>query len=179
MRPTRLAACYAALTILPVTGAAQPKVDLTGRWTLVRDSAGRTPTPPSTPPRNDLGTGWGETITITQSPDRLIVEYPYFRPFELQPPVKLVFALDGSETRNSVMMGRGIQVETARVTWRGAQPVITTRYTFPDPTTGRPTTGRVTRALSLESPSSLLIETVYDGVLGGPPSTSRAVYRRR
>jgi len=126
-----------------------------------------------------MGSGWGQTITIAQTPDRLTVAYPFYSPYDLQPPLEFVFALDGSETKNSVSMGRGTQVETARAAWRGDQLVITTTYTFPDPATDQPTTGTVTRTLSLASPTTILIEMAIEGVLGAPASSSRTLYRKR
>ena len=64
--------------------------------------------------RGDMGSGWGSTITITQDAARLTVEYAFFSRGDMQPPLKFVYALDGSETKNSVMMGRGIQGQTSR-----------------------------------------------------------------
>jgi hypothetical protein len=62
----------------------------------------------------DVGSGWGSTITITQSATSLTVEYAFFTRGDMQPPLKFVYALDGSESKNTVMMGRGIQTQTAR-----------------------------------------------------------------
>jgi hypothetical protein len=36
----------------------------------------------------------------------------------------------------------------------------------------------VKRTLSLEAPTSLVVETTIGGLLGGPPTTSRTVYTR-
>ena len=96
----------------------------------------------------------------------------------MQPPLKFVFALDGSETKNSVMMGRGIQAQTSKTAWDGAKLVITTAHSFENPANGQPMKIEVKQTLSLESPTSLVVETMRSGVLGGAPATTRTVYRK-
>jgi len=125
-----------------------------------------------------MGSGWGRAITITQDPSGLIVEYAFFVPYDLQPPFRFLYALDGSETTNSVNLGLGPQVQRSRAAWRGDTLVITTVQTFPHPRDRRPVPYAVTRSLTHVAPGSLLIETVIDGVLGGPPTTTRTVYRK-
>jgi hypothetical protein len=56
--------------------------------------------------------------------------------------------------------------------------VITSAYSFTDPQSGKPATAEVKRTLKLESPTSLSIETIYGGVMGGPPTTTRTTYRK-
>ncbi len=96
-----------------------------------------------------MGSGWGSTITVTQDAARLTVEYAFFGRGDMQPPLKFVYALDGSETKNSVMMGRGMQVQTSRTAWDGAKLKITTLHTLADPATGKPMTAEVVQTLSL------------------------------
>jgi len=146
--------------------AAQTRPDFAGRWTVEPDTAG------------DLGSGWGSSITITQDANRLVVEYAFFEPREMQPPLSFVYALDGSETTASVMLGRGIQTQTSSARWDGASFVITTRHPFENPVTDEPMTSVVRRTISLESPTSLIVVTERQGVLGGPSSTTRTVYRK-
>ena len=64
-----------------------------------------------------MGSGWGPTINITQDTNRLTVEYTVFSRYDLQPPLKFTYPLDGSEGRNTVTMGRGEQLETSRARW--------------------------------------------------------------
>ena len=92
--------------------------------------------------------------------------------------MKFVYALDGSETRNTVMMGRGIEVQMSRATWDGHALAITTTHALTDPVSGKPLTVDVKRRLTLESPTSLVVEVTRDGVLGGKPSTTRTTYRK-
>jgi hypothetical protein len=126
-----------------------------------------------------LGSGWGSTITITQDDARLTVEYAFFGRGDMQPPLRFAYALDGSRTTNSVMMGRGIDQRTSRAAWNGDRLAITTTYTIPNPAgSGAPLTTEMTQVLSLESPASLVVETTRAGVMGGAPSTNRTVYRK-
>jgi hypothetical protein len=167
---------------------AQATPDFSGRWTTDPDPAAAAAQPargggPGTAGRGgqpaDVGSGWGSTITMTQTATSLTVEYAFFtRAGDMQPPLKFVYALDGAESKNTVMMGRGVQVQTARAAWNGDALVITTLHTFTDPQTGKPATAEQKRTLKLESPASLVVESIIAGVLGGPPVTSRTVYRK-
>jgi len=165
----------AAVILLAVSATAQTRPDFSGRWTSGPEPAA---TGRSGEPAGDMGSGWGSSITITQTAERMTVEYVFFARGDMQPPLRFVFALDGSETKNSVMMGRGIQTQTSKTAWEGDKLVITTTHSFAHPETGQPLTSEVKRTLTLESPTSLIIETTRNGVLGGPSSTTRTVYRK-
>jgi hypothetical protein len=102
----------------------------------------------------------------------------FFTRGDMQPPLKFTYPLDGSETTNTVMMGRGIQTQTSRSAWDGPALVITTMHPFAHPETGQRMLVEVKQSLTLESPNSLVVETRRAGVLGGPASTSKATYRR-
>jgi hypothetical protein len=171
-----------ALLALPPAIAGEPRPDFSGRWTAQPEAK-----PPTTTldgvldePPGDPGSGWGNDLTIGQSADRLTLDYVFFGPMDMQPPLRFVFALDGTETQNTVMMGRGLDVQTSRAVWDGGTLVITTTHRFTDPGTGEPMTCEVARRLSLGPPGSLVlvVETTRSGVLGGSASTSRTVYRR-
>ena len=170
---------------------AQAKPDFSGRWTTDPDPAapppaattGRAGAPPAAGGQRggrsgDMGSGWGSTIAITQDGARLTVEYAFFSRGDMQPPLKFVYNLDGSETKNSVMMGRGIQGQTSKTAWEGDRLAITTVHTFPDPAGDKPTMVEVKQVLSLESPTSLVVETTRTTPLGGPAKTTRTVYRK-
>ncbi len=164
MKPVTL---LLAIALLTTSAAAQPHPDFPGRWTSERaQTAG------------SMGSGWGPTITVTQDANRLTVEYPFYTPYDMQPPLRFTYALDGSETKNRVTMGRGLQVQSARAEWKGRQLVITTTLPFSNPDNGRPMTSEVTRTLTLESPTSLVVETVFGGALGGPSTTTRTSYHK-
>src|SRR5262245_16594707 len=126
----------------------------------------------------DRGSGWGTTITITQDATRLRVEYDAFSRYDLQPPLTFTYPLDGSEGRNTVMMGRGEQIERSRTLWNGQMLIITTEVHVDDRRAGKPFIAELTRKLWLESPLTLIVEVTRAGVLGGPASTTRSVYRK-
>lgn len=165
---------------------AQTRPDFSGRWTTQPAEAA---TPPAGAPqgrgggrgrggRGDMGSGWGSTITLTQDARTLTVEYAFFARGDLQPPMRFIYDLGGGETSHPLMMGRGIQRQRARTAWDGERLVITTIHEFDHPETGRPTPVEVRQTLSLAAPDSLVVETFRAGVLGGPPSTVRTVYRK-
>jgi hypothetical protein len=168
--------------VLLATLAAQPPPDFSGRWTLDAPAIGSTPAVPGTPAAaaapGDMGSGWGSTITITQDTNRLSVQYAVFSRYDLQPPLTFTYPLDGSEDRNAVMMGRGEQVESSWARWNGQALIITTTLHVADRVAETPFTAELTRRLWLESPTTLVVEVTRAGVLGGPASTTRSVYRK-
>ncbi len=125
--------------------------------------------------KNDPGSGWGDVITVTQDELRLQVEYAHFAKTDLQPPLIFVYDLKGGESRNSVMMGRGIQLQTSRARLIGGKLNITTFHELVYQ--GKPIRSEVQQVLSLESPTTFVVEVTRVGVLGGPPTISRSVYR--
>jgi hypothetical protein len=172
------------IALVALSALVQAPPDFSGRWTSVAAPA---PAPPAAEGRRgrgpaivpgDMGSGWGSTITVAQTARELTVEYAFFTRGDLQPPLKFTFALDGSESKNTVMMGRGYQVERSKARGEGQTLVITTLHAFTDPASGKPQTFEVTRRLSLESPDALIVDTTRGSALGGPPSTTRVVYRR-
>jgi hypothetical protein len=192
MRRVQWILAAVVITSFATFAVAQSKPDFSGRWTTDPDPAAAATAPPAPPRagappaatgqrgggRGDMGSGWGSTITVTQDTARLTVEYAFFGRGDMQPPLKFVYALDGSETRNSVMMGRGIQQSASTAVWQGDTLVITTIHAFPDPETGKTTGIEVKQALSLESPTSLVVETTRRGLPGAQPSMTRTVYRK-
>jgi hypothetical protein len=168
--------------VLTATFPAQPPADFSGRWTLDTPAIATTPAVPGTPAAaaapGDMGSGWGPVITIAQDTNRLSVEYTVFSRYDLQPPLTLKYPLDGSVGRNTMVMGRGEQVESSRAQWNGQTLVITTTFHIADRGAAKPFTAELTRKLSLESPTTLVVEVTRAGVLGGPASTTRSVYRK-
>jgi hypothetical protein len=178
MRATTVLLVWIAVSLSTVhAGSASAKPDLSGRWTTEvappAAGAGR-----GGPGRGDMGSGWGSTITIAQDASRLTVEYIFFGRGDLQPPLKFVYALDGSEMKNSVMMGRGVQEQVSKTAWEGDTLVITTIHRFTDPASGKPLTEEVKQILTLESPTALIVETTRAGVLGGPSATTKTTYKK-
>jgi len=176
----------ATVVVLAAAAVPQTRPDFSGKWTSDpeptassgRREEGRSEQAGDRARKGDMGSGWSSNITITQDASRLSVEYVFFARGDMQPPLKFVYALDGSETKNSVMMGRGIQVQTSKTAWDGDKLVITTLHTFAHPETGQPMTSEVKHTLSLDSSTSLVLETARSGVLRGPSSSTRTVYRK-
>ena len=137
------------------------------------------------------GTGWGPDITITQDAGTLAVEFARFARGDMQPPAKLVYRLDGAETRNSINVGRGPQEQVSQAKWDGNRLEITTVHHF-DITSSRDatkTTAGVRTAMTsmtsetrhvlwLESAGVLAIETTHGGALGGQPLTTKTLYKK-
>lgn len=162
--------------------SAQPPADFSGRWTLDMPAIASTPAVPGTPAvaaaPGDMGSGWGDTIAIAQDARQLKIEYTVFSRYDLQPPLTFSYALDGSESQNGVMMGRGQQTDSSRARWDGPALLIVTTSRVAERGAGAPFTVEVTRRLSLKSPTTLVVDVTRGGVLGGPASTTRSVYRK-
>lgn len=161
---------------------AQPPVDFSGRWRIEAapnsGNSGNSGRPGAAPQRGDMGSGWGSTLAITQNATQLIVESIMYSNYDLQPQPRLTYALDGSESRNTLMMGRGLQELSSHARWEGTNLRITTVHSFTDPTSGTSRTMTVTQTLSLSSPTTLVIDVTRAGVLGGSPSTTKTVYTK-
>ncbi len=170
------------IAALPVTCAwaqAQVKPDFSGRWIIPGG------TPANTVILNKGGeqepgmsNGWGHQIAIGQDEVLLTVKFDFFTSIDLQPPIRFRYALNGTKTTNSVMMGRGIERSTSTAFWHGDTLVIKTEQSFHNPDTGLEESFEVTRRLSLESPGQLRVETTFGGVLGGPPTVTSTKYTR-
>jgi hypothetical protein len=119
-----------------------------------------------------MGSGWSPVITIAQTADRLTIEHALYTRYDVQPPVRFTYALDGSETRNTMMVGRGVEVQTSRAAWAGQSLKITTVFTNPDAGSGIPPTTEVVHTLTLESAESLVVEVMRGA------SATRTTYRK-
>ena len=144
--------------------------DFSGQWTADTPAANAS---------GDMGSGWGSQIAITQDERQLVVEQPLFSRYDLQPPVRTVYALDGSPSRNAVMTGHATQQRVSRAKWDGDALVIATSYPAVDPGTGKPFTIEVSQRLTLDAPGVLVIEVTRSGALGGKPVVTRTLYRKK
>jgi hypothetical protein len=153
--------------------------DFSGNWIADASFAPRPkPGAPPPAPRGDMGSGWGTPFTITHTASELVVEQPIFSRYDLQPPLRFVFRLDGQESRNTVMAGHETQTRTSRASWEGQTLVIVTSYPGIDPDTGKPFTTMVTQRLTLETPTQLAIEAVRSAALGGRETRSHTLFRK-
>ena len=126
-----------------------------------------------------MGSGWGSPLTITQDAKQLVVEQALFSRYDLQPSPRFVYALDGAETRNAFMTGHTTHVRVSRATWDGRTLQITTTYPSVDAVSGKPFATEVVQRLTLESPTTLVVEVTRGGALGGQPTKTRTVYQKR
>jgi len=166
-----------ALFAATVMGQSRP--DFSGRWTIEPEAKTSEPASgPSAARAGDMGSGWGTNPAITQTADRLTVEYTFFARGDMQPPLRFVYTLDGTESKNSVMLGRGIQMQTSKTAWEGDKLIISTTHSFENPANGQPMKSEVKQTLTLASPTQLIVETTRDGVLGGPSTTTKTVYKK-
>jgi hypothetical protein len=167
------------VALFAATVMAQAKPDFSGRWTSEPEATTTAPGGgPSVARAGDMGSGWGTNPTITQTAERLTVEYMYFARADMQPPLRFVYTLDGTETKNSVMLGRGVQVQTSKTTWEGDKLIITTTHSFDNPLNGQPMKSEVKQTLTLASPTQLIVETTRSGVLGGSSTATRTIYKK-
>ena len=168
---TRIELCWAALILLGL----QERPNFAGRWISDPEAApaqGR-------PARGAPGTGWGSNITVTQEGTRLTVEYPYYSRYDMQPPLRFVYALDGSESRSSMLIGNGRAEQIARASWEGGTLVITTTYITPHPTGRDVLRTEVVHRIKLDNPATLIVETTRAAALGGRASTTTTVYKKQ
>jgi hypothetical protein len=162
--------------------AVQPdRPDFSGTWVAEPETApaaGPAAPAAAAPVRGSMGSGWGSPITITQTAAQMVVEHPAFSRYDLQPPLRHVYALDGSETSYPIMISHTTQIRRARAVWKGATLEITTTYPGRDPMKGTAFTVDVVQRLSLEPGGTLVVEVTRNGALGGSPTSSRTLYRK-
>ena len=149
--------------LVALGGTMQASPDLSGQWTAEAAA--------------DAGSGWGSSIAITQDGRRLVVEYAPFARYDMQRPLRLEYALDGAETRNTVMIGHAAEQSRSRARWAGQVLEITTSHDARHPVSGKPLTTEVIQRLSLTAAGELLVETTRT-VPGVEPSTTKTVYKK-
>ena len=179
MKPTAWLWIVLALAVFPPPAPAQKRPDFSGAWKAVQE-----PPVSQSERRGALGSGWGDEFFVKQDEQRLTIERAFFTPGDLQPVMRFRYALDGSETSNAVMMGRGVQEDFSTASWDGDKLVIRSASTV-DPGDGQSLKVVVTRTLSLRPAAlpawepSLVVETKRSTVRDGLPSTTRTVYARQ
>ncbi len=171
-------ALVTAVAVLTCSGLAhaQSLPDFSGEWTRVDSVAERTSVASvgdAAFRTGNMGSGWGSPLTLRQQANQLVVEYRFFSTYDLQPLLRFTYALDGSESRNTMMIGHSESMLRSRASWRDRTLVITTVYPAPGGTT------EVTQSLTLASPTSLIVETTRNGVAGDQTSVIRSIYTKR
>jgi hypothetical protein len=161
MRTAAALMSAAALVFGATTISAQAKPSFAGKWTLVPD-----PTAPA-PTGRGGGGGLGQEPTITQDDKTLTVTRT-----TQNGEVKSVYNLDGSDSKNTLTMGGNAVEQVSRVKWDGPKMIVTTTGSFNGNTFER------TMVLALDGSGQLLVESTGPGRGGGPPTTTRATYKK-
>ena len=157
--------------------SAQAKPDFTGSW--ARADAKEQPSIAATGDApfvsGDMGSGWGSPLTIEQDSHSLAIEYAHFSTYDLQPPLRFIYALDGADSVNSIMIGHTQSTQHSRAVWREQTLLISTQVAVP----GSSMRVEVQQALTLEAPQTLVIETTRSGTPGTAAPVTRTRYVRR
>ena len=162
MRRNALVVGALSLVFAASIAQAQDKPNFSGSWTVIADpnaaggggGGGRG------------GGGLGQAATITQDAKTLTVTRT-----TQNGEVKLVYNLDGSDSKNMVM-GRGGQTEqVSKATWDGNKLVISTTFTMGENTATR------TQTMSLDA-SGQLVVTVSGPGRGGEVMTNTQTYKK-
>jgi hypothetical protein len=164
----------AAVAFVATNAFAQAKTNFAGTWNMVVDPAqqqaagggggagGRG--------RGMGGGGFGPTFSIAQDEKTLTITQT-----RGQTEIKSVYNLDGSDSKNTVMMGRGDQAaqveQISKATWEGANLVIVTKQQMGENTID------IKRTLSVAADGSLTIETSRPGQ-DGNAMTSKVTYKK-
>ena len=160
MRRNALVVGALSLVFAASIAQAQDKPNFSGSWTVVAD--------PNAAPTGGRGGGGGlgQAATITQDAKTLTVTRT-----TQNGEVKLVYNLDGSDSKNMVM-GRGGQTEqVSKATWDGTKLVISTTFTMGENTATR------TQTMSLDA-SGQLVVTVSGPGRGGEVMTTTQTYKK-
>lgn len=163
MRRNALILGALSLVFAATTATAQDKPNFAGTWALVTD-----PNAPN-PGRGGGGGGLGQGGTITQDAKTLTITRT-----TQNGEIKIVYNLDGSDSKN-MMMGRGGQTEqVSKATWEGNTLVVTTNFTMGEAAVA------VTRTekYSLDASGQLVITTTAPGRGGGEPQTTTRTYKK-
>jgi hypothetical protein len=164
MRRNALIVGALSLVFAASVAQAQDKPNFAGTWTLVPDpnaAAG------AGAGRGGGGGGLGQGGTIAQDAKTLTITRT-----TQNGEVKVVYNLDGSESKN-MMMGRGGQTEqVSKAAWEGMTLVVTTNFTMGENAVTR------TEKYSLDAQGQLVVATTAPGRGGGEPTTTTRTYKK-
>jgi len=162
MRKNALIVGALSLVFAASVAQAQDKPNLSGSWTLVVD-----PNAPAPSGRGGGGGGLGQAATLTQDAKTLTVTRT-----TQNGEVKIVYNLDGSESKNMVQ-GRGGQMEqVSKAAWEGNTLVITTNFQMGETAATR------TQKMMLDASGQLVVSTTSPGRGGGEPTTTTQTYKK-
>jgi hypothetical protein len=147
-----------------------------GTWNMVQDPAQQQAAGGGAAGRGGRGGGmggFGATFTVAQDASTLTITQT-----RGQQEIKSVYKLDGTESKNTVSMGRGDQAQQMEqisiAKWEGANLVITTKQQMGEQTF------ETKRTLSLGTDGTLTIETAstQPGRDGQPRPAQKVQYKK-
>jgi hypothetical protein len=150
----RMTAMLSAAALVVLTaGLLAQATNFAGKWTRQEDAAG------AAAPGGGRGGrgGFGQEVTITQDAKAITLEY--MAGGQNPTPMKRVYNLDGSDSKNTMSFGGNSFEQVSKAKWDGAKLVITTA--------GQ--NGETTQTLSLTG-GNLVVEQT--GGRGGPTTVT-------
>jgi hypothetical protein len=152
----------AAAVVLMAAGLfAQAKPSFAGKWTRVVDPAAA----PAQGGGRGGGGALGTDLTISQDATTLTIEY--MSGGQAPAPVKLVYKLDGSESKNSVPGRGGVMEQVAKASWTGSTLTVNTTMA----------NGEQKRTFAIEG-GNLVVDSVQPGRDGGPGTPMKMTYKK-
>jgi len=163
MRRNALIVGALSLVFAASIAQAQDKPNFSGTWNRVVD-----PNAPAPGGRGGGRGGLGMTATLTQDAKTLTITRT-----TQAGEVKAVYNLDGTDSKNTVMMGGGNAVEqVSKAAWDGSKLVITTNYAMGE------TAITTTTTLTLDASGQLAVSFTSPGRGGGEPTTTTTTYKK-
>ena len=162
------AALSAAAVVIAMAGlAAQAKPSFAGKWTMDPASApAHRPAAVVAAARGGgRGGGLGQEMTITQDATTLTIEY--MGGGQAPAPIKLVYKLDGTESKNTVMARGASTEQVSKAMWAGNNIVVATSMGG----------GELKRTFALEG-GNLVVTTEAPGREGGAPTSTKVTYKK-
>ncbi|MEO5815029.1 MAG: hypothetical protein ABIT20_07085 [Gemmatimonadaceae bacterium] len=151
----------AVALIVGATNASAQGKNFAGTWTVVVDPAA------APAPGRGGGRGLGQGGTIAQDAKTLTV------PRTTQNgEMKSVYNLDGADSKNTLTMGGNAVEQLSKAKWDGDKLIVTTTMNF------NGNASESTMAMWLDASGMLVVESTGAGRGGGPPTTTRMMYKK-
>lgn len=157
MRRLSMLAGAAAVTLFASTGSAQAKVNFAGKWIVV-DS--------TTLGRGGRG-GLGPTVTVLQDAGTLTVT-------RVGPngEIKSIYKLDGTESKNTIMMGGNSIEQTSKTMWMSDTLMVTNSRLVSG------ATQETVMNFYIDKTGNLVVATTAPPRGGGPVTKQTVVYKK-
>lgn len=161
----RMTAMLSAAALVVLTaGLMAQATNFAGKWTRVEDPAAAAAPGGGGGGRGGRG-GFGQEVTITQDAKAITLEY--MGGGQNPAPMKRVYNLDGSDSKNTMTFGGNAIEQVSKATWEGGKLVVTTA--------GQ--NGETKQTLSLTG-GNLVVEQTAPGRGGGAPTTTTVTYKK-